>query len=81
LTEKFKESGLQNSIVTIGGVIPPQDYQQLHDHGVKLIYVLGTRISETAIRIPEVAGKALTEVKRKKRMFSSRHHPRDLSVQ
>lgn len=51
LIEKLKELGRKDILVTVGGVIPPQDYQQLYDHGVKLIFGPGTRIPEAAIQI------------------------------
>ena len=37
--------------MTVGGVIPPQDYQQLYDQGVKLIFGPGTRIPEAAVQV------------------------------
>ena len=51
LIEKLKELGRKDILITVGGVIPPQDYQQLFDHGVKLIFGPGTRIPEAAIQI------------------------------
>ena len=65
LIEKLKELGRKDIIVTVGGVIPPQDYQQLYDHGVKLIFGPGTRIPEAAIQILDHVEKALASNKGK----------------
>ena len=59
LIGKLKELGREDIIVTVGGVIPPQDYQQLYDQGVKLIFGPGTRIPEAAIQILDHVEKAL----------------------
>jgi len=47
----LKELGRSDIVVTVGGVIPPQDYQQLYDQGVKLIFGPGTRIPEAALQV------------------------------
>ena len=65
LIEKLKELGREDIIITVGGVIPPQDYQQLYEHGVKLIFGPGTRIPEAAIRILDHVEKALANSKGK----------------
>ncbi len=36
--EELKSKGRGNILVVCGGVIPPQDYQQLYDVGVAAIY-------------------------------------------
>lgn len=59
LIGRLKELGRDDIIVTVGGVIPPQDYQQLYDQGVKLIFGPGTRIPEAAIQILDHVEKAL----------------------
>ncbi|UJR25512.1 hypothetical protein I4U23_006858 [Adineta vaga] len=51
LIHKLEELGRRDIIVTVGGVVPPQDHQQLYDHGVKLIFGPGTRIPEAALQI------------------------------
>lgn len=38
-------------VVVCGGVIPPQDYQFLYDHGVTSIFGPGTRIPQAAIKL------------------------------
>ena len=47
----MNELGRRDIVVTVGGVIPPQDYQQLYDQGVKLIFGPGTRIPEAALKV------------------------------
>ena len=42
--EELKALGRQDILVVCGGVIPPQDYQQLHDVGVAGIYGPGNQI-------------------------------------
>ena len=51
LIQKLHELGRHDIVVVVGGVIPPQDYQQLHDQGVKLIFGPGTRIPEAVLNI------------------------------
>jgi len=60
LIQKLKELGRQDIIVTVGGVIPPQDHQQLYDQGVKLIFGPGTRIPEAALQILDHVEKNIT---------------------
>lgn len=51
LIQKLNELGRRDIVVTVGGVIPPQDHQQLYDQGVKLIFGPGTRIPEAALQV------------------------------
>lgn len=48
LVEALKAKGGKDIIVICGGVIPQQDYDFLHDHGVKAIFGPGTNIPEAA---------------------------------
>ncbi|EET47572.1 methylmalonyl-CoA mutase [Thalassobium sp. R2A62] len=48
LVEALKAAGAEDIIVICGGVIPQQDYQFLHDNGVKAIFGPGTNIPEAA---------------------------------
>lgn len=57
LIDQLRSLGRKDIIVIVGGVVPPQDYQQLYDYGVKLIFGPGTRI-------PEAAGQVLDHVER-----------------
>lgn len=58
LIEKLNQLGRRDIVVTVGGVIPPQDYQQLYDQGVKLIFGPGTRIPEAALKVLDHVEKA-----------------------
>ena len=46
--EELKKLGREDIIITVGGVIPPQDYQFLYDCGVAAIFGPGTRIADSA---------------------------------
>ncbi len=52
--EELKKLGREDIMVIVGGVIPPQDYQYLYDHGVVGIFGPGTSIPVAAIQILEV---------------------------
>ena len=58
LVEELKKAGAEDIIVICGGVIPQQDYQFLHDHGVKAIFGPGTNIPEAAQDILCLIGEA-----------------------
>ena len=58
MIQKLEELGRRDIVVTVGGVIPPQDYQQLYDQGVKLIFGPGTRIPEAALQVLDHVEKA-----------------------
>jgi methylmalonyl-CoA mutase len=53
LVEELKTLGREDIIVTCGGVIPPQDYEYLYDHGAAAIFGPGTKIPDTAVKIME----------------------------
>ena len=44
----LKEAGASDIIVICGGVIPPQDYDELYEAGVAAIYGPGTNIVSAA---------------------------------
>jgi methylmalonyl-CoA mutase len=48
LVEALQAAGAGDILVICGGVIPQQDYQFLHDHGVKAIFGPGTNIPDAA---------------------------------
>ncbi|KAI5684589.1 MethylmalonylCoA mutase [Leishmania braziliensis] len=54
LIQELKQLGADDIIVTVGGVIPPEDYQDLYDAGVKLIFGPGTPIPKCAEQMIEV---------------------------
>jgi methylmalonyl-CoA mutase len=49
LVEELKKLGGKDIAVVVGGVIPPQDYQFLFEHGASCIFGPGTRITESAM--------------------------------
>ncbi len=54
LVEELKKLGREDIIVVAGGVIPPQDYQYLFDHGVAAVFGPGTKIADSALRMLEI---------------------------
>jgi len=51
LIEILKKLGRSDIIVTVGGVVPPQDYEFLYGVGVKAIFGPGTRVPMAAITV------------------------------
>ncbi|MCL2784420.1 MAG: methylmalonyl-CoA mutase [Propionibacteriaceae bacterium] len=53
LREELDKVGGQDILITVGGVIPPDDYDQLYKDGAVAIYPPGTIIPESAIELME----------------------------
>ena len=53
LYEELKKLGREDIIIVVGGVIPPQDYEFLYEHGATEIFGPGTVIPEAAKKILE----------------------------
>ncbi len=51
LIERLESLGRPDILVTVGGVIPPQDYEFLRHRGVAGIFGPGTRIPAAALKI------------------------------
>ena len=51
--EKLKELDAAHVMVVVGGVIPPQDYEFLHQAGVSSVFGPGTIVAKAAIEIIE----------------------------
>ncbi|NNE84047.1 MAG: methylmalonyl-CoA mutase, partial [Alphaproteobacteria bacterium] len=51
LVDALRDAGAGNTLVICGGVIPPQDYEFLHEKGVSAIYGPGTNIPAAANEI------------------------------
>ncbi|QDZ42621.1 methylmalonyl-CoA mutase [Corynebacterium sp. sy039] len=49
LKEELAKLGREDIMITVGGVIPPGDFQELYDDGAVAIYPPGTVIAESAI--------------------------------
>ncbi len=54
LVEELKKQGREDIIVIIGGVIPPQDYDYLYEHGAAAIFGPGTKIPEAGIEVMKI---------------------------
>ena len=48
LVEELKALGRSDMVVVCGGVIPPQDYEELMSAGVTAVYGPGTNIATAA---------------------------------
>jgi methylmalonyl-CoA mutase len=51
--EELKKYGREDIIVTVGGVIPPQDYEFLYQNGAAAIFGPGTKLPESAKLVME----------------------------
>jgi methylmalonyl-CoA mutase len=51
---ELKKLGRQDIMVIVGGVIPPQDYDFLYQHGVVAIFGPGTVITDSGIKLLEI---------------------------
>ena len=51
LVEELKKLGREDIMVSIGGVIPVQDYDFLYEHGAVAIFAPGTNIPEAGIKL------------------------------
>lgn len=58
LVEELKKLGREDIMIIVGGVIPPQDYDFLYEHGAACIFGPGTKI-------PECAEQILTELNKR----------------
>jgi methylmalonyl-CoA mutase len=56
--EELEKLGRPDIMVTVGGVIPAQDYQFLYDHGAVAIFGPGTVISDSAIKMLDLLMEA-----------------------
>lgn len=52
--EELEKLGRSDILVIVGGVVPPQDYEFLYEHGVAGIFGPGTKIPVAAYQILEV---------------------------
>jgi methylmalonyl-CoA mutase len=54
LVEDLKAAGASDIVVVVGGVIPPQDYDFLFEHGVAAVFGPGSNIPAAAKRVLEL---------------------------
>jgi len=57
LIDALKAEGAEDMVVVCGGVIPPQDYDDLLQAGVSAIYGPGTNIPQAAAEVLEIIRK------------------------
>ena len=63
LMQELERKGGKHIQVTVGGVIPPQDYEFLYQAGVTCIFGPGTRIPLAAVQVIDAIEKALANKK------------------
>jgi methylmalonyl-CoA mutase len=51
LIDELKAAGAGDIVVVVGGVIPPQDYEFLYEHGVAAVFGPGTNIPKAARKV------------------------------
>ncbi len=51
VTKELADKGIEDKIIVVGGVIPPEDYDELYRKGADFIFGPGTNITESAIEI------------------------------
>ncbi len=56
LVEELKKLGREDILITVGGVIPYQDYDFLYKHGACAIFGPGTVIADSAVKMLEILG-------------------------
>ncbi len=61
LVEELEKRGRGDIMVVVGGVIPPQDYQFLYDHGAAAIFGPGTVIPAAAREMLKLLNQRLAE--------------------
>jgi len=59
LVKALEEEGASNVAVVVGGVIPPQDYPFLREHGVSAVFGPGTAIPKAAAEVLQVVRERL----------------------
>lgn len=59
LINELKKLGREDIVVVVGGVIPPQDYEFLYEHGAAEIFGPGTVIPECAKKVIQAIYKRL----------------------
>jgi methylmalonyl-CoA mutase len=54
LVDELKAAGADDIVVVVGGVIPPQDYEFLYEHGVAAVFGPGSNIPAAAHKVLEL---------------------------
>ncbi|MCJ7438213.1 MAG: cobalamin-dependent protein, partial [Acidimicrobiia bacterium] len=59
LLAQLRKQGGDEILVVCGGVIPPQDYEFLHDAGVAAVFGPGTNVPEAAAKVLALLPRAV----------------------
>lgn len=59
LVEELEKLGRGDMLITVGGVIPHQDYDFLYEHGAALIFGPGTKVTDSAEKLIHALNKSL----------------------
>jgi len=59
IIQELKDMGRQDIVVVAGGVIPPQDYEELYQSGCAAVFGPGTRIPDAAVQVLNLVEKEL----------------------
>jgi methylmalonyl-CoA mutase len=59
LREELAKLGRPDILIVVGGVIPPQDFDELREAGAAAIFPPGTVIAESALQLLEALNKQL----------------------
>jgi methylmalonyl-CoA mutase len=51
LVDALKKAGAADTVVVVGGVIPPQDYEFLYKNGASAIFGPGTKVTTAAVEV------------------------------
>jgi methylmalonyl-CoA mutase len=54
LVEELRRQGAENVAVVVGGIIPPRDYEFLHERGVAAVFGPGTAVPKAAHQVLQV---------------------------
>ena len=61
LRKALKELGRDDILIVVGGVIPPQDYDELHKDGAAAVFGPGTVITQAALRVLDLLATQVTD--------------------
>ena len=56
LKSALEELGREDILIVVGGVIPPQDHEELYEAGAAAIYPPGTVIADAALELLDKIG-------------------------
>jgi methylmalonyl-CoA mutase len=62
LRKALKELGREDMLIVVGGVIPPQDYDELYKDGAAAIFGPGTVITEAALRLLDLLANKVSSI-------------------